>query len=90
MTIAFTVYSRSGCHLCDVMVAELRAMTAAEDVTVELVDVDDDPALRAAYGIHVPVLVVDDEELCRYRLDRERVTACLHAARRGRQAAERR
>ena len=89
MTVAFTVYSRSGCHLCDVMVAELEAMTAGEDVRIERVDVDDDAALRSAYGIYVPVLVVDDDELCRYRLDRGRVEACLNAARGGRERAGR-
>ena len=82
MNVAFTVFSRAGCHLCDVMVDELRALTAGHDVTIDVVDVDSEDGLRAAYGVHVPVLVAADEELCRYRLDRDRVKAWLDAARR--------
>lgn len=84
MTIAFTVFSRAGCHLCDVMVEELRALTEGDEVVIDVVDVDSAEALRAAYGVHVPVLMLGDEEVCRYRLDRGRVEACLSAARRTR------
>jgi hypothetical protein len=80
MSVAFTVYSRQGCHLCDVLLDELRAVTIGEDVSIEVVDVDRDEALRADYGVHVPVLVAGDEELCRYRLNRARVEAWLNAA----------
>ena len=87
MTVRFTVYSRPACHLCDVLVAELRDQTAGADVRIEVVNVDDDPALRSAYGVDVPVLAADGEELCRHRLDRTRVAAWLRAAGRNGEAA---
>jgi hypothetical protein len=85
MTVLFTVYSRPGCHLCDVLVAALREQTAGADVRIEVLNIDDDPALRSAYGVDVPVLMAEGEELCRHRLDRARVDAWLRAA--GREGA---
>ncbi len=80
MTVRFTVYSRPACHLCDVLVAELREQTAGADVRIDVVNIEDDPALRSAYGLDVPVLTAGGEELCRHRLDRSRVAAWLRAA----------
>ena len=81
MSIRFTVYSRARCHLCDVLVGELRAATAGHDVDIEIVDIDGDERLRDAYGFDVPVLTADGEEICRHRLDPARVRAWLEAAR---------
>jgi hypothetical protein len=81
MTVHFTVYSRARCHLCDVLVGELRAATAGRDVAIQIVDVDGDDRLRDAYGLDVPVLTADGEEICRHRLDPSRLHAWLEAAR---------
>ena len=50
------MYGRSGCHLCEEMAAELRALGIAFDE----IDVDSDPHLRLQYGRDVPVLVYKD------------------------------
>ena len=50
------MYRRSGCHLCEEMATELRAL----GVEFEEVDVDSDPHLRLRYGRDVPVLVFKD------------------------------
>jgi thioredoxin reductase (NADPH) len=42
---------------------------------VEIVDVDGDPALKARYGEHVPVLMDGDTELCRTRYDPAKLAA---------------
>jgi hypothetical protein len=62
------LYSRGNCRLCEEMLAALRAQMGA-GFPVEIVDVDSDPALKARYGEHVPVLMDGDIELCRYRYD---------------------
>jgi len=77
VTIRFVIYSRAGCHLCDVLRDDLLALTAGRDVTVSVVDVDDSDDLRRDYGAHVPVLTAAGEEICRYRLDARRVMAWL-------------
>jgi len=77
MIETFVVFSRRGCHLCDVLIDELRHAIAGHPVDVTVIDVDSDPALVARYGARVPVLVADDEEVCHFRLARDRVIALL-------------
>lgn len=72
-----TVLSRSHCGLCEEMVEGLRALQARHAFEIEVVDVDADPALRARYGVHIPVLLHERQELCRHHLDHTAVTDYL-------------
>jgi hypothetical protein len=69
----FTLYSRSYCHLCDDMLAALQAFMARQGqaYTVDVVDVDADPALVSRFDELVPVLAGDPAgtEICHYFLD---------------------
>lgn len=76
----FTVYSRPQCHLCAEMLAELRPLLAGRDTELEIVDVDQEEALRLRYGDKVPVLVADGEEVCHFRLLPDRVRQLLDQA----------
>ena len=73
----YVLYSRGDCRLCEEMLAALRARMGA-GFPVEIVDVDRDPALKARYGEHVPVLMAGDTELFRHRYDPAKFSA--HAA----------
>jgi hypothetical protein len=76
----FTLYSRSYCHLCEDMLAALDAMQApAQPFTVDVIDVDADPALVARFDELVPVLYGElaAPELCHYFLDPGAVRAYL-------------
>jgi len=64
-----TVYHRSGCHLCDQMVHDLKLLEQQWGFTLRIVDVDSSQALRSRYGEAVPVLEAGGQELCRYHLD---------------------
>jgi glutaredoxin len=64
-----TLYTRVGCHLCDVMKAELDRLATRYDFSLELVDIDRDPALQREYNWDVPVLLVDGKKVAKYRLD---------------------
>lgn len=79
----FTVYSRSYCHLCDELLAELQAVLAGWErpamFAIEVVDVDGDEALETRHGERVPVLEYAGRELCHYRLDAEKVREVLGA-----------
>ena len=68
-----TLYSRAGCRLCETARRELE--DSVEQITVEEVDVDCDPQLRARYGFDVPVAVLDGRELFRHRFD----PACIES-----------
>lgn len=76
----FTLYSRSYCHLCQDMLDALNALRTPErPFTVEVIDVDADPALVERFDELVPVLYadLDGPELCHYFLDEAKVRAVL-------------
>lgn len=54
------LYTRAGCCLCEGLEERLRELGLPQPL--RLVDVDSDPALRARYGLSVPVLAVIDGE----------------------------
>jgi hypothetical protein len=79
-TMHFTLYSRSYCHLCqDMLDALMRMQTPQQPITVDVIDVDDDPALVARFDELVPVLFADLDrpELCHYFLDEAKVRELL-------------
>jgi glutaredoxin len=63
VTTTITVYTRVGCHLCEEAERVLRAEQADAGFELELVDIDRDPGLARRYGVRVPVVAVDGEEL---------------------------
>ena len=65
MTITATIYTRAGCHLCD----EARALLARYGLPLELVDIDQDEALRARFTDCVPVVFLDGKERFRGRVN---------------------
>jgi hypothetical protein len=74
----WTVFSRPGCGLCEEMLEELASvLPAAEAARVQVIDIDADPELTRKYRTRIPVLLVDGEFVCAYRLDRQRVAAHL-------------
>lgn len=80
----FTLYSRSWCHLCEDMLNALRSLVG-EEVRIDVVDVDADPALVAQYDELVPVLVghapgQPAEQLCNYYLSENLVRDFLRHA----------
>ena len=80
VTLRFTLYSRSYCHLCEDMLAALQALAPkGQAVEVDVVDVDLDPALVARFDELVPVLFgrLDEPELCHYFLDEAAVLRYL-------------
>ena len=70
------VYSRRGCHLCDVLVEELLPLVRGR-FDVEVRDIDSRDDWRERYDARVPVLEYEGEVVCQYRLDRPSVEALL-------------
>ncbi len=79
MNRPLTLYSRSGCHLCEQMLAEIHTRYG-DSLEVCLVDVDFDAALKARYGLRLPVLAAGEVIVCMGRLDPSALEACLAAA----------
>jgi hypothetical protein len=74
--IVLTVLTRPGCHLCDELIAELEPLVAGQ-AAIDVVDISEDDQLHSRYLLEIPVLKHGDLELCRHRLDRERVARFL-------------
>jgi glutaredoxin len=60
-----TLYTRTGCHLCD----EALAVLNRHGVRPEVVDIDRDSDLVARYGDCVPVVLIDGRLRFRGRVD---------------------
>ncbi len=63
------VYSRNGCHLCDVVKETLAQVQGQADFAWREVDIDADPELRQTYNDQVPVVFIDGRKAFRYRMD---------------------
>jgi hypothetical protein len=84
VTIRLTLFSRTYCHLCEDMAEAVRAFMARAGAgyTLDIVDVDADPALVARYDELVPVLAAGagQVELCHYFLDEGALSGYLASA----------
>lgn len=67
--VSVTLYTRVGCHLCDVVKEQLDAAQSQRPFALEVVDVDTRPELVAQYGDEVPVVMVAGRKAFKYRLN---------------------
>lgn len=70
------VYSRRGCHLCDVLVEELLPLVRGR-LGVEVRDIDRRDDWQERFGVRIPVVEFEGEVICQYRLDRPSIEAIL-------------
>jgi len=63
------VYSRKGCHLCDMIKETLTQIQGEADFQWREVDIDADPQLRQKYTDEVPVVFIDGRKAFKYRMD---------------------
>lgn len=63
------VYSRIGCHLCDVVKETLVELQGKADFTWREIDIDTDPDLRQKFNEEVPVVFIDGRKAFKYRMD---------------------
>ena len=63
------VFSRRGCHLCEVLVDELLPIVRGV-LQVEVRDIDTRSDWRRAYTRRVPVVEFEGRLICEHRLDR--------------------
>jgi glutaredoxin len=62
------LYSKPGCHLCEVMKAEMAKAGCDELYELKEINIESDPALHARYRNEIPVLLVDGREAFKHRL----------------------
>ncbi len=77
MRARVVLYSKPGCHLCEVMKDEMHAARCDELYTLEEVNIEDDAELFARYRYEIPVLFVNGVEAFRHRLSPQEFKASI-------------
>ena len=65
------VYSRKGCHLCEVVKESLSKLSRRGGFIWREIDVDADTELRCQYNDEVPVVFIDGRKAFKYRMDEQ-------------------
>ena len=71
------LYSKPGCHLCEVMKKEMAKADCAELYELQEINIESDADLLAHYRHDIPVLMVDGVEAFRHRLTADSFHAYL-------------
>ena len=65
-----TFYTRKKCHLCEIAKDMIMELQAEFPFTLQEVDIDSDDQLTELYGIMIPVVLIDGEEVQYGRIDK--------------------
>lgn len=63
------VYSRKGCHLCDVVKESLAELERQAEFTWREVNIDSDEQLQRKFSDEVPVVFIDGRKAFKYHMD---------------------
>jgi len=74
---ALQLMSRKACCLCEDAETVLAAFVAQGRCTLEVVDVDQDVALAALYGMDVPVLLMQKQVQLMHRIEQQDIELLL-------------
>ncbi len=77
------IYTRSGCHLCEIAKSVMRDAGCYAEFVLNEVDIESDPSLLERYKNDIPVITINGVEAFRHRLSAEAFREAL-----GRQAAD--
>lgn len=77
MTPQVVLLSRPGCGLCRTARAVLDAERGRTPFDLEEIDISEDASLEREYGIRIPVVLIDGEEVAEIEVDRESFRAAL-------------
>ncbi len=72
-----TIYSRTGCHLCENAEATIKSLQDEIDFELEVKLIDGSDELEKLYGHEVPVIHIDGEHHDFFRVDVERFKSSL-------------
>ena len=72
-----TVYSRSGCHLCEIAMDRINSVKKDYEFTLEILLIDNNNELEKEFGEQVPVIMIDNTIHDYWRVDLERFTKAI-------------
>ena len=70
--VIVTIYSRSGCHLCDVALTDIEKFKNEFDFEIKKILIDGNVELEKKYGEEVPVILINEKPHDFYKIDTER------------------
>ena len=73
------VYSRPGCHLCDVVKDTLRQLRYQADFQWREIDIDSDPDLQRIYNDEIPVVLINGRKAFKYHMPADAFLRTLSA-----------
>jgi glutaredoxin len=73
------VYTRKGCHLCEIVKESLDKMQKRGGFTWREIDVDSDAEIRRLYNDEVPVVFINGRKAFKYRMDEQEFLRKLSA-----------
>ena len=74
-----TVYSRTGCHLCEIAIDLINSVKGSDNFSLEIKLVDNDSELQKEYGEQVPVILIDEKVHDYWRVDLIRFTKAINS-----------
>ena len=80
MAAQLSLYTRRGCHLCEDMEHAVSELAAELNFKTEIIPIDNNAELEQDYGHRVPVLMIEDEMICEYFLDKAALIQALSKA----------
>jgi glutaredoxin len=73
-----TVYSRSGCHLCEVAIDQINSVKFENKFSLEIKLIDNNSELEKEYGEQVPVILIDGKVHDYWRVDLARFNKAIN------------
>ena len=73
------VYSRKGCHLCEIVKESLTKLSRHASFSWRDIDVDSSPDLRRQYSDEVPVVFINGRKAFKYKMDEREFLRKLQA-----------
>ena len=70
------VYSRHGCHLCEVLIDEMLPLLQGR-IDIQVRDIDTNEAWRNDYDVRIPVVEYEGRVICEYHLDKAKIAAIV-------------
>ena len=72
-----TVYSRSGCHLCEIAIDRINSVINDYKFTLNVILIENNNELEKEFGEQVPVILINNKIHDYWRVDLDRFTKAI-------------
>ena len=78
--IVVEIYSKPGCHLCEIAKARLEALQQHWPFELREINIAHDPRMMEEFGERIPLVWVEGKLACKYRVEEETLRRKLEQA----------